>query len=240
MLDDQERPVALVEARNLKEGLAPRRTLTGDDGRFSFAHLAAGSFEVTLVGSKQAGRYKVDIPASGTVHHDFHVGPAKRTIHGVLVDERGQPLKYWFVFPIYSSVPNRTDHQGRFEVRAGPFLVRQQGTKAPIAIARFDEEREVYRILDAWLPSVVVRGRIFATSGRPLRGATITVRREISDHANVVAETDADGRYTTPILPPGKYFITASHPTHKTYSWRDVLLGQNETKAMESIFLEVR
>lgn len=62
----------------------------------------------------------------------------------------------------------------------------------------------------AWLaPTVGFAGRVVDELGRPLAGAIVFATRGWS---GPVARTGADGGFTLPVLPPGRYVLFAVGP----------------------------
>lgn len=64
----------------------------------------------------------------------------------------------------------------------------------------------------AWLASATVgfAGRVVDELGRPLAGAFVIATR---DWSGPVARTGEDGRFTLPVLPPGRYVLFAVRAT---------------------------
>jgi hypothetical protein len=63
----------------------------------------------------------------------------------------------------------------------------------------------------AWLvPAVGFAGRVVDELGRPLAGAIVVATRGWS---GPITRTGADGGFTLPVLPPGRYVLFAVRPS---------------------------
>ena len=73
-----------------------------------------------------------------------------------------------------------------------------------------------------------VTGTVLDPSGAVITGAQITAASEATDQRRTVA-TRGDGAFVIPLLPPGKYRLTVTHPGFKTAAVESVAVGVTET-----------
>ncbi len=97
----------------------------------------------------------------------------------------------------------------------------------------------VYKILDEWLPSAVVRGRVFDADGKPLPGVVIGQKLVHAKFGMPVPTTDAEGWFKTDRLTPGEYEFTFGHVRHVVVK-RRFTLSTNQEHMLEPIVMEVR
>jgi hypothetical protein len=172
---------------------------------------------------------------------------AESVISGLLLDERRKPLAGWMVS--CSGAQSEfvmTDKAGSFRFTncsGGAHAItvyRQFGTEPAITrmqdIVAGGSELECC-ILDSWLPSSLICGRVFGEGNRPLKGATVRMRRDGYEGWIPSGSTGPGGEFETQQVPPGSYRLSVGHGEYAA-EIRDVQLGQAERKTIEHIVLE--
>jgi len=69
-----------------------------------------------------------------------------------------------------------------------------------------------------------VTGTVTDPNGAAVPGATVTVKNSGTNIANTVTTND-EGAYTVPLLPPGKYTVSATGSGFKTTTIEDVAVA---------------
>ena len=203
---------------------------TAADGTFTIASLAPGTYElesdnvpsqtVTLIEGEE---YRWDAAQLGL-----------ETISLRVLDSLGNPLEGWMVYELYPhyTAPNRgtvTGPDGRFheyhtdwKLPAGSF--RRFGLHRPLGKngdrwkdnhrlpnyvtppLRTGVEHEI-RVPDAACTVHVVTGEVVDGDGAGVAGAKVTFYGGYGQVSPVEVETDADGRFRSEDMPPGRYGV---------------------------------
>jgi len=261
ILDGDGRPVAKTHVELLRvEWPIPGWARPDAEGKYEIRGLPAGKLDVTIFRNGVAAlEESVELPVAGVLERDF-VLSLGHVLQGVLVDERGVPLSGWHVYNRSrdKSIPRKmrlksttTDKQGRFKIANcldqpydltvakgwGPDLV-------PTTILRAvkpDAEATTYKILDDWLPSAVIQGRVFTADSKPAKGARVMLQREGGYYYwQVAPPADAAGRFKTMRLPPGRYSMMIGHAKHQTWKLNGVVVTTNQELMLEPVMLKRR
>lgn len=219
-------PVAGVEVK--LEGQHRKRKVTTDaKGRFQFASLRPGDYELHAASRQGVGIAKANLPVTAdnlAVAIDLD---AAAVWHGVVVDEAGQPVEAATV----SATPGRrdgawvqakTDERGQFElpgIPPGSHLVHAQARGFSEQESRSETLAENGGELKFTLVrAVVISGTVVDQAGLPILGATVTAtpvsdggqgqaayqQRESSDDVSV------DGGAFSLFVKPGQWTLGAS------------------------------
>lgn len=83
----------------------------------------------------------------------------------------------------------------------------------------------------AQAPTAIVNGQVRDTSGAAIAGATVEIFNDAT-HVRYSTETNNEGIYSVPNLPPGTYHIQVSKPGFKTVIHPDIILNVQDAKAI--------
>src|SRR5260370_22066446 len=86
-------------------------------------------------------------------------------------------------------------------------------------------------ICRAQTPTAVVNGQVRDGSGAAISGATVEVFNDAT-HVRYSTETNNEGIYSVPNLPPGTYHIQVSKQGFKTVVHPDITLNVQDAKAI--------
>src|SRR5260370_38232500 len=86
-------------------------------------------------------------------------------------------------------------------------------------------------ICRAQTPTAVVNGQVRDASGAAISGAAVEVFNDAT-HVRYSSETNEEGIYSVPNLPPGTYHIQASKPEFKTLVHPDIILNVQDAPAI--------
>src|SRR5260370_11988587 len=86
-------------------------------------------------------------------------------------------------------------------------------------------------ICRAQTPTAVVNGQVRDESGGAISGAAVEVFNDAT-HVRYSSETNEEGIYSVPNLPPGTYHIQVSKPGFKTLVHPDIILNVQDARAI--------
>ncbi len=86
-------------------------------------------------------------------------------------------------------------------------------------------------ICRAQTPTAVVNGQVRDASGAAISGAAVEVFNDAT-HVRYSSETNEEGIYSVPNLPPGTYHIQVSKPGFKTLVHPDIILNVQDARAI--------
>ena len=218
-----------------------RRTTSAEDGSYRLEGVPTGRIRVSAE--------KRDV---GEILAEFETREGRRTrwdpvidpgriFAARLLDEAGGPLVNWMVSadengshqPGYRA-SMRTDSEGRFRLLNcpdKPLFLRFAPPRARLVFwtAIFEgvstEERDRdFIILEEWMPTSTISGRLIDVHGRPI-GAEVSLRRPDRERAHSVHSDHETGDFTLGPLAPGTYRLKAHHDD--TRASLEVTLGSN-------------
>lgn len=215
VVDEKGRPLAdqtlLIEAATTSL-LPARRVATSAEGRVLVPGLAAGMYEVQLLGRPglpPRPRQRVRLP-SGPVRLTLAPAP-KRRVHGELVD--AGTLRGFRVLATGASLNqplvSLVDAEGRFSFETYADLV-------DLRVERFGDVRCAHlkgvvpggKVLRLELQAgASIEGRVFDVDGQPLRAAGWA--RAFNEEVSVRTAFPGGGRFRIDGLPPGRYTLQA-------------------------------
>ena len=223
--DDQPAAGCGVQLQGASQPYAGTRT--GRDGRFVFAHVCAGSVQITAIGQESYGQI---FAAGGDTNVALRLRPPgasarTRQLKGLVTDAGGQPDPgaELAVFP---------DREGRRWIKTGPggkydltwtfqSWVRIGGARILVRdparnLATVEEFPEDTTNFDMQLkPALTLAGQVKNSAGAPVPGAQLGLWIEVGSGNDQWREplqpTDAQGRYEINCLPAdAQYIICAS------------------------------
>ena len=192
------------------------RTTTAD-GDFDFERVPAGTADVTVdaIGSIDAARARVDVPAGETLQLPLRLNGVGR-LHGVARNSQGVPtdgaLHIMVSGAFYSNFSFRLGPDGLFDipqVLAGPFTARLTVGSGALALygtvtgtIPADGEKEIdIQVQD----SGTVTGLIVRSDGvTPAYGANVTIEHE---RGSVMVQAQNDGRFALKGVPMGAFKV---------------------------------
>ncbi len=240
---DGTAPLVGVEVHASREGATAGEdpgiaALSGIDGRFSLAGLAAGTWRVTvrIPGFEPLDRIGVAAPARGLVL----TARALASVHARVLDAAGEPAAGATVTVsgsgLWPAVERTTDAAGTVElseVPAGVYELRaRRGTwvAEPVAPLLIDpgEMREVGVALQEGrrIAGVVVDG----ASLRPLPGARVALSEDGVSAAPRAVEADAEGRFAFDGLLPRGHVLSARQPGYASADAVQALPGGGDLR----------
>jgi RNA polymerase sigma factor (sigma-70 family) len=242
VVDDKGKPVAKarVVATSTADALPvvdPRRdgVVTGADGSFSFATLAAGTWRVTASAGDYAPTTSAPIAVDGEHARsgvELRLSPGA-VVRGTVTDKNGAPVFAADVSVIVQGqAPWRarrqalTDASGRFSIgglapRAVDVVAWHDSGASAIVVADLAAKREhdITLTLDV---SGTITGTVVDKTGQPIGDAQVIARPDWSDGTADRAEwnvrgvqeaiTDQSGAFRFAGLPDGSYRVRAARP----------------------------
>ena len=103
-----------------------------------------------------------------------------------------------------------------------------------------DGAEKSYEIADALFPSAVIRGRVFAANGKPLKGAEVSLKKGDARFWQLAANTDVDGRFETVKVSPGMYKLSIGHIRHVAHNRTAINLTRNGSILLDDVVLKKR
>ncbi|MEE6309197.1 carboxypeptidase regulatory-like domain-containing protein [Plantactinospora veratri] len=212
-------------------------TTTGEDGRYTFEGVAAGSYLVEFVpnsGPRQYYRQKSDIwdadpvvvTAGATSTADERLFPSG-IVSGELSTATGEPAA-----DVYVSVRDDdsgewsgglTDADGRYRISAlpGTYVVSFQpipgtyqeqyvpGKLDPTDATRFEVVADAEIVAnDTLLPAGSLSGRFTSQAGEPMSDVHVALQTPNGHYAGDAGYTDDDGEFRVPALLAGTYQVS--------------------------------
>src|SRR5947207_4228256 len=86
-------------------------------------------------------------------------------------------------------------------------------------------------VSQAQAPTAVINGQVRDASGAAIVGATVEVFNDAT-HVGYSTETNDEGIYSVPNLPPGTYHIQVSKSGFKTVVHPDIVLNVQDARAI--------
>ncbi len=204
---------------------------TDANGDYRIDGLSAARYEMEAEGDGEltvSGR--VELIDEETIRWDPVLSTDVPRIRARVVDERGDPLREWWVH-VTESMPSNgpaetaaefTDAEGRVRIpvrERGEYRVRihESFPDFPLAgrwSAIPDEAELTIQVLDAAVPSGGVRGRIVDVAGNPVIEAEVSLYQEDGEYpAPKTTRPDVStGAFSLDRLPSGRYVVLASAP----------------------------
>ncbi|MEZ5966769.1 MAG: sigma-70 family RNA polymerase sigma factor [Planctomycetota bacterium] len=191
-------------------------------GTFVFDDVAIGTFRVAAW-QRQTPRIRREVVIDRPGEHEIEIVLTNEgSLHGRLLDARGQPLANWFVRRRGSSRWTATDADGRFTcVECKPtgneLFVRPK--EQQLVHARFENlqpgpDEQVLVVGDERRPTSRVSGLVLDTGGQGLAGAQLQLE-QFGALWSLPTQTGADGAFELGPLPPGSYRLKVRRDGHK-------------------------
>ncbi len=223
----------MVRARHLSKS---QRLETENDGRYSIAGLAEGTYEVSVTHEKLTGQERQGVPA-GSTGVDF-ILQERGAIAGHVVDaDTGKPIEAFSINPttvMESAFPgggtsSRYSSPGFLEVRSknGEFLLFGREARKTIVTAQapgYSPEKVEVVVVPGKTTSGIsialergqpLSGRVVNEAGMPVPGALLYWNSVPHDpERNAAARTDRDGQFIVEVLAPDVRRILAYHPDY--------------------------
>jgi len=188
--------------------------ITDADGRFAFADLELGEYEVTPLGMPASPPTLVlTVNAGEEASASFTVPPpVTASLGGRLVDQQGDPVVDQSLIlegPIAAETETAEDGSYLFEgLATGTYRLAAKGVGVLMEEIALQAGEE--RVLDLTLPETTpdgaISGRVVDASGQPQSALTLI----LSGPVTVATETDADGQYRFERLPAGGYILSTA------------------------------
>jgi len=223
----------MVRARHVSKS---QRLEIENDGRYSIAGLAEGTYEVSVTHEKLTGQERQGVPA-GSTGVNF-ILQERGAIAGHVVDaDTGEPIEAFSINPttvMESALPgggtsSRYSSPGFLEVRSknGEFLLSGREARKTIVTAQalgyspakvevvVAPGRTTSGISLALKRGQPLSGRVVNEAGMPVAGALLLSNQVPHDpERNAAARTDRDGRFTVDVLAPDARRILVYHPDY--------------------------
>jgi protocatechuate 3,4-dioxygenase beta subunit len=229
----------------------PNTTKTDADGRYRFARLRGGTYEVRIGEVEGYPRFsqrhqrerqvtaRVAAEVSGI---DFSLYRGLR-ISGIVLDEEGKPVPNAWVNGYAGPNPTaqdsvQSDAQGRFTLAGYPpnvqveFNAGNDGMTVAERTRVKVEDRDVSGVRLELITGGTISGVVVDSRGRPLSGLQLYARMPPPDNrGGAIHNTNPDGSFTIRSLAPGEYDIFPYGRGESNKSMHRVTLakGQNIT-----------
>ncbi|SDW98907.1 Carboxypeptidase regulatory-like domain-containing protein [Marininema mesophilum] len=201
------------------EGFTVAETLSALDGSYSVTGLQPGVYSVTFTEEGYASKtFSATIHSGQTTTLSVTLSQLAGVFSGIVQDDAGNPISGATVQVYLNDVLVAsfiTEANGRFFIpnispgnyTAVAFAEGFSRVSVGMIIQPFMET--IQQLILATNPGTLV-GLITDTSGNPILGAGLNVRTDIAT-GPIIARglTDANGRYSIPLLQPGTYVVTA-------------------------------
>jgi Carboxypeptidase regulatory-like domain len=261
--DGGPRPGALVGIRPAAGGALAENAWTDKEGKFAFADLAEGEYEVGLVGSgsvwvQDDEKGFLDQPApvkasAGREDLEFIFPIKGGIITGKVVAKKdGRPLKefeatflrYKLFIPSDTEFESYKDPNGEFRFEADEPGTWQVDISAPgYAAHRTDrfslgagEVKDVGTIKLG--PGGTIAGRVLDAQQRPVSYARVNILNDKLQTNEDEPYTDGDGRFEVPGVSPGTFTVFAVSPRHPLGMVRGVAVKEGERTDVQVTFVE--
>jgi protocatechuate 3,4-dioxygenase beta subunit len=268
--DMEDRPVegAFVTANKsrVKKFFSTGSAVTGSDGRFEIVGLAKGNYVIraTCEGFTPKGKQKIQIGASTVVIKLQRQG----SVAGFVLDQKtGKPVKNFSV-EVFRDRPGKpqfaTGVSQAFQSADGAFQIDNvdpgsyviQVVAAGYAKCSSDAFRvdrgKVIEGVEVFLnEGGVLRGRVFDSHGKPLKGAEITLRfNKFVDvdifgfmsqggvgggqgDSGLRTVTDGKGNFEKSLITPGTYQVYFRHHGHTSMALDDITVFEGKAAAVD-------
>lgn len=242
VVDAAGNPVAGARV-SVERGPLDRSTaLSGADGRYALAGLAAGEAGV-WARHPDAGRARgsVELVPGASARWDARLAPTP-TLRGVLVDARGAPVAGWDVALLDPDEDEEvggttTDPAGafafdglgedlRYDLRCDPPGRWMELPHALLTGIGPGPEPLVVRLRDRSAETGSIAGRVLDPDGRPVAGTMVTGWHDEAPHSWFGIVPRGDGSFEIERLPPGPVFVSVRS---SAWPWRNV--GRVEVEA---------
>jgi hypothetical protein len=230
VLDADDKPVAGCNVNLNGDGQPNAHAHTDHEGRFTFAHVCAGSAQVSANSQQSFGNISAEGGDTNVVlrlgqNYGSNPNSTSHKLKGVITDPTGQPVAgaLAVVFPNNGSQWVKTDANGAYHLTwslqpwqaqsGSPILVIRDPAHG---LATTEELSEEITNLDVKLkPSVSVTGQVKGTDDAPLAGAQAglwfkagNTYEQLDDQLTTV---DPQGRFEIKCLPSeAQYIVYAS------------------------------
>ena len=217
VLDSQGRPASGVRIRTSTERFAVSSTLSAADGSFILRGLAAGTQAVEAEG--EAGNAQAEFVLAEGESATWNVVLADVPwIHGLVLDEGGEPLESWVVVAFSGASRERarsapTDSQGRFAIVVEtdqPYDLRVQRPAAwrefPSQLLRNvrpSPEEVVIHVPDPESSAGTLVGRVLGPDGAPAQDCKVNVWHVEERLWRSYLVGSEDGTFEIQHVPPG-------------------------------------
>jgi hypothetical protein len=231
-----------VLARSRRSILDAPVANSDDDGRFAFAGLDAGPYDLdaSAEGYGTVFRRGVAVPSAGL---ELRL-PAVGGLAGVVSDERHQPVRdfkvRWTSLLLVTDGPGK---QGENHFLAADGAFRLEGLSPGeydvlvAAPGRAPAERRITVLAGAYADASVtlgagasLAGRVTSRDGAPVAGAEVTLS---TGHDGDAIQTDADGRFALADVAPGRRSLVVVHPAYVSRTESGVVVSPGEHRIID-------
>ena len=230
---------AHVHVSHAKTRRSHGSALTDVQGRYSFANLSEGAYQVRVNYHRYNNEQRENIPA-GSSNVDF-VLTSYATITGRVVDASGTPFEEFQIRKVggalkkvmpgpngrFGSFTRVSNPQGRFlfeKVWKGDntIMVRVPGYSTAFRVLKDVPPGESIDLTVVMERAGIVNGLIVDSTGKPVAGARVWAGplppRSHHGREETIAVTDAEGRFRSDMVPVDTTQLTVAHKDFLVYS----------------------